>query len=210
MHEVKKLTNGEFLQLFSWHAFEQDRPIEVYMEHSERVVKYCGGLLLALQLLRSLKVLNLYHFSSIMFDFSNVPNLESLILINHINLIEFHESIWELGRLVLPDLKDCKNLRKLPSGIGQLKSPENLILSGCSKLFQLPIELGRVESLKLLLTNRTAINQSLLTSTDLKSCFSHLCYWGSGPRENLKAINFSDYFTTLVNKVKSCRLQYTG
>ncbi|XP_059652099.1 disease resistance protein RPV1-like isoform X2 [Cornus florida] len=50
-HCVEQLGNDESLQLFSWHAFEQDHPVEAYMEQSIKVVKYCGGLPLALEVL---------------------------------------------------------------------------------------------------------------------------------------------------------------
>ncbi|XP_059653205.1 disease resistance protein RPV1-like [Cornus florida] len=53
MHKVKELNDGESFQLFCWHAFGQDHPIEVYMEMSKMVIQYCGGLPLALQVLGS-------------------------------------------------------------------------------------------------------------------------------------------------------------
>ncbi|KAL7235623.1 hypothetical protein ACSBR1_019005 [Camellia fascicularis] len=53
VHNVEKLDEDESCELFSWHAFGQNHPIKVFMEHSKRVVQYCGGLLLALQVLGS-------------------------------------------------------------------------------------------------------------------------------------------------------------
>ncbi|KAK2977673.1 hypothetical protein RJ640_029385 [Escallonia rubra] len=53
VHEVIKMDNIESLELFSWYAFGQDHPIEGYMHYSERVVHYCDGLPLALQVLGS-------------------------------------------------------------------------------------------------------------------------------------------------------------
>ncbi|XP_059654818.1 disease resistance protein RPV1-like [Cornus florida] len=52
-HGVKGLTEDESFQLFSWHAFGQDHPIEGYMEHTRRLVQYCGGHPSALQILGS-------------------------------------------------------------------------------------------------------------------------------------------------------------
>ncbi|CAL5378346.1 unnamed protein product [Camellia sinensis] len=43
-------------------------------------------------------------------DFSQLPNLERLILKYYINLVGIHESIGELGALVLLNLEGCKNL----------------------------------------------------------------------------------------------------
>ncbi|XP_059653196.1 disease resistance protein RPV1-like isoform X2 [Cornus florida] len=51
--KVKELNDDESFQLFCWHAFGPDHPIEAYSEKSKMVVKYCGGLPLALQTLGS-------------------------------------------------------------------------------------------------------------------------------------------------------------
>ncbi|KAL6217628.1 hypothetical protein ACLB2K_010845 [Fragaria x ananassa] len=53
MFMVPELDEDESLQLFSWHAFRQAHPIEGFMEVSALVVKHCGGLPLALQVLGS-------------------------------------------------------------------------------------------------------------------------------------------------------------
>ncbi|KAL7257946.1 hypothetical protein ACSBR1_004132 [Camellia fascicularis] len=53
LHKVKELNDDESLELFSWHTFRQNHPIEGYEEHSKRVVSYCSGLPLALQVLGS-------------------------------------------------------------------------------------------------------------------------------------------------------------
>ncbi|XP_021822537.1 TMV resistance protein N-like [Prunus avium] len=50
---VETLHYNESLELFSWHAFGQDHPIEGYIEYSEKVVDHCGGLPLALKVLGS-------------------------------------------------------------------------------------------------------------------------------------------------------------
>ncbi|CAL5329911.1 unnamed protein product [Camellia sinensis] len=53
MFKVNELDSKESLQLFCWHAFGQDHPIEGYAEHSRSVLQHCGGLPLALQVLGS-------------------------------------------------------------------------------------------------------------------------------------------------------------
>ncbi|KAL7238878.1 hypothetical protein ACSBR2_004888 [Camellia fascicularis] len=73
---------------------------------------------------------------------TKLPNLERLILKYFINLVGIHESIGELGTLVLLNLEGCKNLRKLPKKVFLVKSLE-LILSGCSILDRLPPDLGK-------------------------------------------------------------------
>lgn len=50
---IKELNHVESFQLFCWHAFGLDHPIEGYVEHSERVIQHCEGLPLALQVLGS-------------------------------------------------------------------------------------------------------------------------------------------------------------
>ncbi|XP_059653604.1 disease resistance protein RPV1-like isoform X2 [Cornus florida] len=52
-HRVEGFSHDESFQLFSWHAFGQDHPIEGYMEHTKKVVQYCSGHPLALQILGS-------------------------------------------------------------------------------------------------------------------------------------------------------------
>ncbi|XP_059653214.1 disease resistance protein RPV1-like isoform X2 [Cornus florida] len=147
------------------------------------------------KLLRSLKILNLSHSHGLTNtpDFSQVPNLEKLILKNCKNLIEIHESIGELGRLVLLNLKGCENLGKLPLKIGQLKSLEILILSGCLKLEKLPTELSKMESLKILHADGVAISQSPSMTTAVRSWPSHFRDWLLGPRRSPESISFSLY-----------------
>ncbi|KAM3377830.1 disease resistance protein RPV1-like [Capsicum galapagoense] len=50
---VDRLTKEESFELFSWHAFGNNQPIDHYKQLSERVVTHCEGLPLALQLLGS-------------------------------------------------------------------------------------------------------------------------------------------------------------
>ncbi|XP_050223812.1 disease resistance protein RUN1-like isoform X2 [Mercurialis annua] len=104
------------------------------------------------KVLLQLKVLNLSHSYDLVStpDFSGLPNLESLKLKSCLNLVEVHESIGNLKKLVYLNLKDCKRLMKFPRRIIMLKSLEELILSGCSQLDKLPNELTEMESLKVL------------------------------------------------------------
>ncbi|XP_017224931.2 disease resistance protein RPV1-like [Daucus carota subsp. sativus] len=50
-YAVKKLNFSDSLELFSWHAFRESHPPEHYKEQSERIVKQCQGLPLALEVL---------------------------------------------------------------------------------------------------------------------------------------------------------------
>ncbi|KAB2609920.1 TMV resistance protein N-like [Pyrus ussuriensis x Pyrus communis] len=56
IYPAQKMNEKEALELFSWHAFENRCPDEGYYELSKKVVSYCGGLPLALQVLGSLLI----------------------------------------------------------------------------------------------------------------------------------------------------------
>ncbi|XP_028082966.1 TMV resistance protein N-like [Camellia sinensis] len=51
--KIKELDSNKSLELFSWHAFGQDHPLERYFAHSQSVMWHCRGLSLALKLLGS-------------------------------------------------------------------------------------------------------------------------------------------------------------
>ncbi|XVE84812.1 hypothetical protein DITRI_Ditri17bG0042800 [Diplodiscus trichospermus] len=51
--EVRELAFNESLQLFNWFAFNHNSITESFMEYARSIVKYCGGLPLALQVLGS-------------------------------------------------------------------------------------------------------------------------------------------------------------
>ena len=90
------------------------------------------------QILKRLKFLDVSHSYHLRRtpDFSGIDNLEVLLFNNCTNLVEVHESVIYLDKLVTLDLEDCNNLRKLPLGIYNLKS--RVYLSGCTKLDMVP------------------------------------------------------------------------
>ena len=90
------------------------------------------------QILKRLKFLDVSHSRQLRRtpDFSGMDNLEMLLLNNCTNLVEVHESVIFLDKLVTLDLDDCNNLRKIPLGIYNLKS--RVYLSGCTKLDMVP------------------------------------------------------------------------
>ena len=90
------------------------------------------------QILKRLKFLDVSHSYHLRRtpDFSGIDNLEVLLLNNCTNLVEVHESVIFLDKLVTLDLEDCNNLRKIPLGIYNLKS--RVYLSGCTKLDMVP------------------------------------------------------------------------
>ncbi|KAM7514917.1 hypothetical protein LguiA_004500 [Lonicera macranthoides] len=53
MHTVKKLGDNDSMELFCWHAFGQNYPVDGYEELSNKVVYRCGGIPLAHEILGS-------------------------------------------------------------------------------------------------------------------------------------------------------------
>ncbi|KAB2602492.1 TMV resistance protein N-like [Pyrus ussuriensis x Pyrus communis] len=111
--------------------------------------------------LPSLKILNLSHSHGLKAtpDFWPVPNLERLILKDCANLVDVHESIGDLERLICLNMEDCKNLKRLPKNISMLTSLETLIISGCSKVEVFPTEISKMESLKVFQADGVSIHQ---------------------------------------------------
>ncbi|CDY65869.1 BnaAnng21180D [Brassica napus] len=121
--------------------------------------------------LKELKYLDLSHSIQLTEtpDFSYLPNLEKLFLINCQRLAKVHESIKVLqGSLILLNLSGCIKLGELPLEIYTLKLLETLILSGCSQLERLDDALGELESLTILKADYTAITQIPSSSDQLK------------------------------------------
>ncbi|KAI8021305.1 TMV resistance protein N [Camellia lanceoleosa] len=204
MHKLKLLQlkyiqiSGSFknfpkgLRWLCWHGFPfksipHDFPLEnlivLDMSYSRLQIAWKGA-----KLLESLKVLDLSHSHCLTKtpDFSKVPNLERLILKNCATLVEVHESVGHLQRLVLFNLKDCRSLKKLLRSIGMLKFLETLDISGCSNLEGLPTELGTMESLTVFYANEIDISQLFSTSKEVKSW--HSLIWPSllKPRRSME------------------------
>ncbi|BBH09933.1 Disease resistance protein TIR-NBS-LRR class family [Prunus dulcis] len=116
--------------------------------------------------LPSLKILNLSHSNALIEtpDFSHIPNLERLLLKDCESLVDVHESIGNLERLIYWNMEDCKNIRKLPKNMCMLKALETLIISGCSNLNELPMEMRKMDSLKMFQADRVPIHRLLTTN----------------------------------------------
>jgi Leucine-rich repeat (LRR) protein len=104
-------------------------------------------------------------------NFTEVPNLEKLVVDGCTNLREVHPTIGVHKRLTLLNLKGCKNLSSLPSKL-EMESLEILILSGCSKVNNIPEFMENMECLTKLYLDGTAI-------TKLPTSFKHLSGLGS-------------------------------
>ncbi|KAL6289851.1 hypothetical protein ACE6H2_007361 [Prunus campanulata] len=150
--------------------------------------------------LSSLKILDLSHSHSLTetTDFSFCPNLEKLILVDCERLVDVHESIGNLERLVYLSMKDCKNLRMLPEKVFMLKSLETLIISGCTNLNELSIEMLRnMESLKVLEIDEIPITQlwrgrSSCIWSSLPCSLVNLSVWGCNLSDDTFPRDFSN------------------
>ncbi|GKC95179.1 NB-ARC domains-containing protein, partial [Tanacetum coccineum] len=91
-------------------------------------------------------------------DFTDIANLEELILEGCKNLVKVHSSIGILKKLIVLNMRDCTCLKSFPSNL-EMDSLQVLILSGCLKLDKLPEDLGRIKSLTELHADRTAITE---------------------------------------------------
>ncbi|TQD82740.1 hypothetical protein C1H46_031709 [Malus baccata] len=143
-----------------------DFPLEclivLEMQYSSLTLVYKGT-----KFLPSLKILDVSHSHGLRqtMDFSYCPNLEELILVDCESLLDVHESIGNLERLVYLNMENCKNLRMLPN-MCMLKSLETLNLSGCSNLDEM---MKKMESVKALETDgilselRPGTSSSILT-----------------------------------------------
>ncbi|KAB2596466.1 TMV resistance protein N-like [Pyrus ussuriensis x Pyrus communis] len=91
------------------------------------------------QTLEKLKFINLSYCEYLKEtpDFTNVPNLERLILQCCTSLVEVHPSISTLTNLVLLNLNSCHELKILPSNI-RMKSLKTFNLFGCWSLEMFP------------------------------------------------------------------------
>ncbi|KAI4318749.1 hypothetical protein MLD38_032419 [Melastoma candidum] len=89
-------------------------------------------------------------------DVSNLPELRTLDLQGCIRLVEVRSSIPFHGKLQHINLKGCTKLRRLPDAI-KFPSLGTFTLSGCSSLHEFPQITGRMEHLRELNLDGTAI-----------------------------------------------------
>nr|XP_028965425.1 TMV resistance protein N-like isoform X2 [Malus domestica] len=136
--------------------FNQPRLVVLEMQCSKLVQVWKGS-----KSLHNLKTLDLSCSNSLQksSDFSQVPNLEQLILEWCTSLSEIHPSIGHLKRLSLVNLKWCFKLISLPRDFYKLKSVETLAISGCQLISELHEDIGEMISLRTLEAEQTGIRE---------------------------------------------------
>jgi Leucine-rich repeat (LRR) protein len=121
-----------------------------------------------------LKILDLRHSLDLIRtpDFSGLPALEKLILEDCICLVQIHESIGDLQRLLILNLRNCTSLMELPEEMSRLNSLQELVLDGCSNLDSLMnMELEHHQGRSLLQSDGIVASTSYITSLPLKLFF---------------------------------------
>jgi Leucine-rich repeat (LRR) protein len=122
-------------------------------------------------MLEKLKILNLSHSRDLTKtpDFSNLPNLEKLVLKDCPSLTAVSHTIGSLKKLLLINLTDCTGLLTLPRSIYELEKLETLILSGCSRIEKLEEDLEQMKSLITLIADKTGITKVPFSIVRLKN-----------------------------------------
>ncbi|KAM5552746.1 hypothetical protein ABKV19_025117 [Rosa sericea] len=91
-------------------------------------------------------------------NFTGIPNLEELNLDHCESLVELHQSVGSLDKLVTLSLAGCYNLVKLPTKIS-LKSLIAMDLSDCPRLEEFPKVIGKMDSLRELRLSYTSVKE---------------------------------------------------
>ncbi|KAJ6978682.1 hypothetical protein NC653_026971 [Populus alba x Populus x berolinensis] len=123
--------------------------------------------------LPKLKVLDLRHSRDLIRtpDFSGLPALEKLILEGCISLVQIHNSIGDLQRLLILNLRNCSGLMELPEEMRRLNSLQELVLDGCSNLCILNMEFEHHKGRNLLQSDGIVASALYITSLPLKLFF---------------------------------------
>ncbi|XP_042960398.1 TMV resistance protein N-like [Carya illinoinensis] len=96
-YEVKRLDHNEALELLSWHAFEEDKPMEDYVELSKQVISYAEGLPLALTVLGSdLRGQSINQWRSVLNKYKRIPskNIQEVLCISYDGLDDNEKEIF--------------------------------------------------------------------------------------------------------------------
>ena len=138
---------------------------KLYINVNVHEVLFSKTNFLLLQVFEKLKVLNVSYSKHLIEipDFSNMPNVEILIVKGSINLIKVQSFIEVINLLVIYlvifclNWIGCENLMNLPGGIHKLKHLNTLCCTGCSKLKSFPEIVDMMENLRELYLGRTGI-----------------------------------------------------
>ncbi|KOM24707.1 hypothetical protein LR48_Vigan2449s000100 [Vigna angularis] len=161
--------------------------------------------------MENLKILNLSHSHSLTHspDFSNMPNLEKLVLVGCPRLSNVSPTIGHLDKVLQINLQDCISLRNLPRSIYKLKSLKTLILSGCLMIDKLEEDIEQMESLTTLVADKTAITKIPFSIVRSKSiAYISLCGYEGFLRDVFPSIIWS--WMSPTNSLSSHMQRFAG
>ncbi|KAM5575895.1 hypothetical protein ABKV19_014704 [Rosa sericea] len=135
--------------------FQPDYLVELHM-HSSRIKQLWRGQ-------RGWSMLRLIDMSGAQYlmstpDFTEVPDLETLVLQDCTSLVEIHPSLGFLNKLVCLNMRNCNCVERIPPFAG-LESLQFLSLSLCSRLKKFPEIEGNMKSLLELHLDGTSIEE---------------------------------------------------
>ncbi|KAM2397325.1 hypothetical protein EV1_033739 [Malus domestica] len=158
----KHLPNALRVLKWSWYPskclppiFQPDELRELSLQHSKIDHLWNG-----IKRLGKLKSIDLSYSHNLTRtpDFTDIQNLEELVLEGCTNLVEIHSSIAFLKGLRLLNLKDCKSIKCLPDKV-EMESLEVFDISGCSKVKKIPDFVGEMKNFSKLSLSRTDVQE---------------------------------------------------
>ncbi|PRQ60526.1 putative winged helix-turn-helix DNA-binding domain, leucine-rich repeat domain, L [Rosa chinensis] len=158
----KFLPNALRFLSWSWYpskslppCFQPDELTELSLVHSNIDHLWNGK-----KCLGNLKSINLSYSINLTRtpDFTDIPNLEKLVLEGCTNLVEVHPSIALLLRLRIWNLRNCKSIKSLPSEV-HMEFLEEFDVIGCSKLKMIPKFMQKTKRLSKLSLSGTAVEK---------------------------------------------------
>lgn len=106
--------------------------------------------------LTSMKTLILTNCSSLQ-NFQVISDKLENVHLDGTAISQLPTDMWKLEKLIVMNLKDCKELVAVPECLGKLKALQELVLSGCSKLKTFPVPIENMKCLQILLLDGTSI-----------------------------------------------------
>ncbi|GKB80338.1 TMV resistance protein N-like protein [Tanacetum coccineum] len=152
------------LRLFCWHGFPfPELPLTFYPENLvilDLSYSYIKEIWSGTKGFKKLISMNLSHCRNLIKtpDFTEIPNLEELILDGCESLTEVHPSVGTLTSLVVLNLRNCTSLASFPN-CARLKYVQILNLSGCKNLNKFPEDIGNMKALMELHADGTRIDE---------------------------------------------------